>query len=187
MDTVDVETRQGLGRAIGGSKIMPPPAGYWLDKLLAENKQIDANILDLCAAPGGKTMQLASRGHYLTALDISASRLDRLKANLTRTLLTAEIIQADVMENTIPYLKEKTFDAVLLDAPCSATGTIRRHPDISLHRRDKDVLKLTEIQKYAQPRRQMGQSQWVSGLYDLLTRPARGGRTTNRILNNIKL
>ena len=148
MDTVDVETLPGF--EAGDWWVQDYAATLpviWLDKLLAENKQIDATILDLCAAPGGKTMQLASRGHYLTALDISASRLDRLKANLTRTLLTAEIIQADVMENTIPYLKEKTFDAVLLDAPCSATGTIRRHPDISLHRRDKDVLKLTEIQK----------------------------------------
>ena len=148
MDTVDVETLPGF--EAGDWWVQDYAATLpviWLDKLLAENKQVDANILDLCAAPGGKTMQLASRGHHLTALDISASRLDRLKANLTRTLLTAEIIQADVMENTIPSLKEKTFDAVLLDAPCSATGTIRRHPDLPLHRRDKEVLKLTEIQK----------------------------------------
>ena len=148
METADVETLPGF--EAGDWWVQDYAATLpvvWLDKLLVENKQIDATILDLCAAPGGKTMQLASKGYHLTALDISAPRLDRLKANLTRTLLTADIIKADVMENNILFLKEKSFDAVVLDAPCSATGTIRRHPDISLHRREKDVLKLTEIQK----------------------------------------
>jgi len=147
-DTVDVETLPGFDS--GDWWVQDYAATLpviWLDKLLAENPETDATILDLCAAPGGKTMQLASMGHHLTALDISASRLDRLKANLTRTGLQADIVQADVLENTIPHLKDKTFDAVLLDAPCSATGTIRRHPDLPLHRREKDVLRLTEVQK----------------------------------------
>lgn len=151
-DSVDVETLPGFDAGEWWVQDFAATlAGIWLDKLLAENQQTDTHILDLCAAPGGKTMQLASMGHQLTALDISASRLDRLKANLSRTKLQADIIQADVMadipESSTPSLRGKTFDAVLLDAPCSATGTIRRHPDLPLHRREKDVLKLTEIQK----------------------------------------
>lgn len=86
-------------------------------------------VLDLCAAPGGKTLQLAAAGWKVTALDKSARRLERLSANLARTGLEAEIVTADVME----WRPKDTFDAVLLDAPCSATGTCRRHPDV-LHR-----------------------------------------------------
>ena len=152
MDTVDVETLPGFDAGDWWVQDFAATLpGIWLDKLLAENQQTETHILDLCAAPGGKTMQLASMGHQLTALDISASRLGRLKANLSRTGQQADIIQADIMadvlESTTSPLKDKTFDAVLLDAPCSATGTIRRHPDLPLHRREKDVLKLTEIQK----------------------------------------
>lgn len=86
-------------------------------------------VLDLCAAPGGKTLQLSAAGWQVTALDISKRRLERLRENLKRTDLFAQIVTADALEWQPDYL----FDAILLDAPCSATGTCRRHPDV-LHR-----------------------------------------------------
>lgn len=82
--------------------------------------------LDLCAAPGGKTMQLSAAGFAVTALDNSARRMDRLMTNLERTQLNAERVTADVME----WEPSGQYDAILLDAPCSATGTMRRHPDV---------------------------------------------------------
>lgn len=85
-------------------------------------------VLDLCAAPGGKTMQLAAAGWRVTALDKSARRLERLQANLDRVGLEAEVIAADAMQ----WRPAELYDAVLLDAPCSATGTCRRHPDVLL-------------------------------------------------------
>jgi 16S rRNA (cytosine967-C5)-methyltransferase len=81
-------------------------------------------VLDLCAAPGGKTMQMAASGASVTAVDTSAARMERLQENLTRTGLTADLVVGDALE------QNGQFDAVLLDAPCSATGTIRRHPDL---------------------------------------------------------
>lgn len=86
--------------------------------------------LDLCAAPGGKTMQLAAAGWRVTALDLSETRLARLRENLARTRLEAEIVVADALSFEAP-----AFDLVLLDAPCTATGTIRRHPELG-HNRD---------------------------------------------------
>ena len=86
-------------------------------------------VLDLCAAPGGKTLQLAASGWQVTALDASGRRLERVDQNLARTGLTAEVLEADALTWEPPAL----FDAVLLDAPCTATGTCRRHPDV-LHR-----------------------------------------------------
>ena len=83
-------------------------------------------VLDLCAAPGGKTMQIAARGAQVTALDNSESRLARVAENLARTGLTATIVTGDALTHVGQY------DAILLDAPCSATGTIRRHPDLPL-------------------------------------------------------
>lgn len=85
--------------------------------------------LDLCAAPGGKTLQLAAAGWQVTALDVAPSRLARLRENLGRTGLKADIVTADALE----WQPAGPFDAVLLDAPCSATGIFRRHPDV-LHR-----------------------------------------------------
>ncbi len=85
--------------------------------------------LDLCAAPGGKTMQLAAAGWQVTALEKSGKRLGRMRENLARTGLVAELIEADMLE----WEPAQPFDAVLLDAPCTATGTCRRHPDV-LHR-----------------------------------------------------
>ncbi len=87
------------------------------------------HVLDLCAAPGGKTLQLAAQGWQVTALDISKRRLDLLKANLKRTGLKAGAVRADALK----WEPKHTFDAILLDAPCTATGTARRHPDV-LHR-----------------------------------------------------
>ena len=85
--------------------------------------------LDLCAAPGGKTMQLAAAGWATTALDISDRRLQRMARNLERTNLSANIVKADAMA----WEPKEKFDAILIDAPCSATGTCRRHPEV-LHR-----------------------------------------------------
>ncbi|WP_370190786.1 RsmB/NOP family class I SAM-dependent RNA methyltransferase [Qipengyuania sp.] len=87
------------------------------------------HVLDLCAAPGGKTLQLAAQGWQVTALDISKRRLDLLKANLKRTGLKAGTVRADALK----WEPKHQFDAILLDAPCTATGTARRHPDV-LHR-----------------------------------------------------
>jgi 16S rRNA (cytosine967-C5)-methyltransferase len=98
--------------------------------------------LDLCAAPGGKTMQLSAAGFAVTALDNSARRMDRLMANLERTQLNAERVTADVME----WEPSGQYDAILLDAPCSATGTMRRHPDV-LQRIDiKQINNLAALQ-----------------------------------------
>jgi 16S rRNA (cytosine967-C5)-methyltransferase len=86
------------------------------------------NIIDLCAAPGGKTAQLASAGHRVTAVDIAPARLAVLKENLARLKLTADVVEADALA----WRPAQLADAVLLDAPCSATGTIRRHPDLPI-------------------------------------------------------
>lgn len=109
--------------------------GWWVQDLAASipARLLGAgggrNVLDLCAAPGGKTLQLAAAGWRVTAVDASASRLARLSENLARTQLHADIVSADVTE----WAPGAPADAVLLDAPCSATGIFRRHPDV-LHR-----------------------------------------------------
>lgn len=92
-------------------------------------------VADLCAAPGGKTAQLAASGAQVTAVERDASRLRRLHENLARLQLDVAVVQADATHWTPPAL----FDAVLLDAPCSATGTIRRHPDVARLKRPRDV------------------------------------------------
>ena len=99
-------------------------------------------IADLCAAPGGKTAQLAASGAHVTAVEKDPARLDRLASNLRRWQLTAELVRADVLDWTPPAL----FDAVLLDAPCSATGTIRRHPDVPHLKRTRDINLLAQSQ-----------------------------------------
>lgn len=100
-----------------------------------------AAVLDLCAAPGGKTLQLASLGAKVTALDVSEPRLVRLRENLSRTALSAELVCADAFA-----WEGGRFDAVLLDAPCSATGTIRRHPELPFIRTGAEVEALTRLQ-----------------------------------------
>ena len=102
--------------------------------------------LDLCAAPGGKTLQLAAAGARVTALDRSAPRLRRLSENLARAGLAAEVHAADAADLGAPWGPGRRFDAVLLDAPCSATGTFRRHPDVLWAARPGEVAKLAEVQ-----------------------------------------
>lgn len=119
-----VETMPGFGEG-----------GWWVQDLAASlpARLLGAGegrtVLDLCAAPGGKTMQLAAAGWNVVAVDASAKRLERLRANMERTGLSAEIVQGDIRS----WEPAAPADAILLDAPCSATGIFRRHPDV-LHR-----------------------------------------------------
>ncbi|MES2137691.1 MAG: RsmB/NOP family class I SAM-dependent RNA methyltransferase, partial [Pseudomonadota bacterium] len=99
-------------------------------------------VLDLCAAPGGKTMQLAAAGHDVTALDSSQSRLARLRENLERTRLKATLVEADALT----WQPKGKFDAILLDAPCSATGTFRRHPEVLYRARPPIIAAGSELQ-----------------------------------------
>lgn len=99
-------------------------------------------VLDLCAAPGGKTMQLAAAGARVTALDISAARMARVAENLARTGLAADCVAADALV----WEPAQPFDAVLLDAPCSATGTIRRHPDLPFVKDAAGIADLAALQ-----------------------------------------
>ncbi len=99
-------------------------------------------VLDLCAAPGGKTAQIALAGAHVTAVEKSRNRLKRLEANLARLGLTAGIVEADLFD----YAPTAPFDAVLLDAPCSSTGTVRRHPDVPWTKGPDDVAKLADLQ-----------------------------------------
>ena len=102
----------------------------------------EGSALDLCAAPGGKTLQLAAAGWQVTAVDVSESRLARLHENLERTGLSAEVVAADLLS----WKPKAPANAVLLDAPCSATGIFRRHPDV-LHRvRPSLIREMAELQ-----------------------------------------
>lgn len=100
-------------------------------------------VADICAAPGGKTAQLAHAGAKVTALDISKPRLARVTENLARLGLHAEIAAGDARKHVPP----EPYDAVLLDAPCSSTGTLRRHPDVAWTKAPEDVANLTRIQR----------------------------------------
>ncbi len=103
---------------------------------------VSKEVADLCAAPGGKTMQLAVAGAHVTAVDRSVARMQRLSQNLGRMGLAAEIVAQDVLA----LASTRQFDAVLLDAPCSATGTIRRHPDVAWLKSPKDIELLADLQ-----------------------------------------
>jgi 16S rRNA (cytosine967-C5)-methyltransferase len=123
--------------------------GWWVQDLAASlpARLIPSgatDVLDLCAAPGGKTMQLAAAGHKVTAVDSSESRLARLRDNLDRTHLDAELIHADALE----WRPEGTFDAILLDAPCSATGTFRRHPEVLYRARPSIIAENAHLQAH---------------------------------------
>jgi len=100
------------------------------------------NVIDLCAAPGGKTAQLAAAGCAVTAVDSSTERLELLHANLKRLNLNAEVVRADA----VTWRPEALADGVLLDAPCSATGTIRRHPDLPYLKRAQDIAAFAALQ-----------------------------------------
>ena len=126
-------------------------SGCWVQNAAASvpaqllTNPMGKKIADLCAAPGGKTSQLAVQGAWVTAFDISENRLKRLRANMERlgVLNRVQIVVADALK--IP--SDSPFDAVLLDAPCSATGTLARHPEIKYHRTQEDVTRLAELQK----------------------------------------
>jgi 16S rRNA (cytosine967-C5)-methyltransferase len=142
----------GSVRFPAGTAVTPLPGfeqgAFWVQDAAAS---LPARLLaprpgerigDLCAAPGGKTAQLASAGAQVTALERDKTRLARLADNLRHWRLNAETIAADATEWHPPT----PFDAVLLDAPCSATGTIRRHPDVPRLKRPRDILALAETQ-----------------------------------------
>jgi 16S rRNA (cytosine967-C5)-methyltransferase len=107
------------------------------------NARPGGRVLDLCAAPGGKTAQLIKAGYKVTALDSDATRMDRLKQNLARLDYVAETVVADAGN----YAPASPFDGVLLDAPCSATGTFRRHPEVIWHRSVDDVAGRVRLQR----------------------------------------
>ena len=99
-------------------------------------------VLDACAAPGGKTLQLASLGAEVVAIDRSSSRVETLQKNLYRTKFPADVIQADFLK----WKVKETFDVILLDAPCTATGTIRRHPDLPIVKNKEDLTSVFTLQ-----------------------------------------
>ena len=106
------------------------------------NLKAGQTALDLCAAPGGKTLQMAAAGAQVVSVDRSAARLKRVEANLGRMGLSAQVVAADATQ----WADKRQFDAVLLDAPCSATGTYRRNPDVLWAVRPGDIAALAEVQ-----------------------------------------
>ena len=122
--------------------------GWWVQDAAAAmparmlDAQAGERVLDLCAAPGGKTLQLAATGAEVTALDMSGPRMARVEANLKRTGLAATCITADALH----WQPDAPFDAILLDAPCSATGTIRRHPDLPFVKDGSEIPDLVALQ-----------------------------------------
>ena len=122
--------------------------GWWVQDIAASiparlfGDGAGRTALDLCAAPGGKTMQLAAGGFAVTAVDVSESRLARLSENLARTGLAAQTVAADVMR----WQPAQAFDVVLLDAPCSATGIFRRHPEVLYRVRPRAIADLAAAQ-----------------------------------------
>lgn len=144
-DVVRIETRDRPVEALPGYA----EGQWWVQDLAASlparliDLQPGARVLDLCAAPGGKTAQLIKAGYRVTALDNDAERLRRLEANLDRLGYAAEIVQADAIE----FDPMDKFDAVLLDAPCSATGTFRRHPEVIWRRDLRDVAGRVALQR----------------------------------------
>jgi len=140
-----------IRRAAGGAIVNLPgyaEGAWWVqDAAAALPARLLGNVAgkrvaDLCAAPGGKTLQLAAAGAHVTAVDISARRMARLGDNLARSGLPAELVTADAAI----WMPAEKFDAVLLDAPCSGTGTLRRHPDIAWLKDQDDVDRLTFTQ-----------------------------------------
>lgn len=142
----------GSFRLAGGGQLTALPgyaAGdWWVQDAAAAlvTRMLDPRpgetVLDLCAAPGGKTMQLANSGADVTALDISGPRMERVAENLTRTGLSARLVVADALQ----WTPDAPFDSILLDAPCSASGTIRRHPDLPFVKDGTDLPALVELQ-----------------------------------------
>ena len=121
---------------------------WWVQDLAASlpvrllGAQPGEAVLDMCAAPGGKTLQLAALGAQVTALDVSDARLERVRENLARTQLSATLAAGDALR----WEPEQLFDRILLDAPCSATGIFRRHPDVLHLKGARDLTPLTLLQ-----------------------------------------
>jgi 16S rRNA (cytosine967-C5)-methyltransferase len=142
----------GTLRRVGGGAVATLPGyaegAWWVQDAAAAlparlfGDVAGLQVLDLCAAPGGKTAQLADAGAFVTAIDRSSRRLERLVSNLRRLSLPAATVAADALT----WRPEQPADAVLLDAPCSATGAIRRHPDVPHLKRPADVSRLAMIQ-----------------------------------------
>jgi 16S rRNA (cytosine967-C5)-methyltransferase len=141
-----------LRRAAGGSVVALPgyaEGAWWIQDAAASlpvrlfERVAGQVVVDLCAAPGGKTAQLANAGARVTAIDRSARRLDRLVANLTRLGLNVSTMAADALI----WRPDHPVDAVLLDAPCTATGAIRRHPDVPHLKQPEDVARLAVVQE----------------------------------------
>ena len=140
----------GSVRLASGGQISALPGyddgSWWVQDAAAAlpviclDPQPGEQVIDLCAAPGGKTLQLVAAGASVTAVDTSETRMARVRENLKRTGLTADLHVGDALEETGQY------DAVLLDAPCSATGTIRRHPDLPHAKDGSDFLALFDLQ-----------------------------------------
>ena len=148
-DAIGAETVR-LGKIGDVTALEGFDAGEWWAQDIAASLPVQLlgdvsgkRVLDMCAAPGGKTLQLISKGAIVTALDKSEARLERVKENLERTKLSADIICADALEWAPDG---DLYDIVLLDAPCSATGTFRRHPDVLYNRSPKDVANLVRLQ-----------------------------------------
>jgi 16S rRNA (cytosine967-C5)-methyltransferase len=140
-----------LRRAAGGSLVSLPgyaEGAWWVQDAAAAlpvqlfGELAGSRVVDLCAAPGGKTAQLAAAGAQVTAVDRSSRRLERLVANLERLALPIEAVAAD----GLTWRPPQPVDAVLLDAPCSTTGAIRRHPDVPHLKLPDDVARLTVVQ-----------------------------------------
>jgi 16S rRNA (cytosine967-C5)-methyltransferase len=122
--------------------------GFWVQDAAAAlparllGAEPGQQVADLCAAPGGKTAQLVATGAAVTAIELNPARMQRLAANLSRLGFSAELVRADARV----WRPAAPLDAVLLDAPCSATGTIRRHPDVPYLKRQSDIVSLTQMQ-----------------------------------------
>ncbi len=145
---------QSVRRAPGGAGLINELPGYeqgawWVQDVAATlparllGPLEGRHVIDLCAAPGGKTAQLAAAGAKVTSIEASEKRAERLRENLTRLKLDAEVIVADATEWRAP----EPAVLVLLDAPCTATGTIRRHPDIAWQKTPEDVGRMAELQE----------------------------------------
>ena len=141
-----------LRRPAGGSVMSLPgyaEGAWWIQDAAASlpvrlfNGIKDREVVDLCAAPGGKTAQLANAGAQVTAVDRSTRRLDRLVTNLNRLQLRVEAVAADALT----WRPDHPVDAVLLDAPCTATGAIRRHPDVPHLKHPEEVARLAVVQE----------------------------------------
>ncbi len=161
----DARETDYYAQALGGSSLLPGhvraargvaipslpgfvEGAWWVQDLAASlparllGAAAGEAVLDLCAAPGGKTLQLAAAGAEVTALDISAARLARVRENLERTRLSATVVVADALK----WQPKAPFDRILLDAPCSATGIFRRHPDVLYVKAARDLAPVIALQ-----------------------------------------